>query len=221
MNCESVKKILLEEDHHNFQDLELVEHVKNCPECRAFSAEVIAANAVLGKLKTSKPILDEPELLTSRILHQIRNEQVEKRETQTSPVDTFLSWFLVRQVRFVLYLIMVLFPTVYFYEEALALKSVVALENNLSNSGLQYEASLSDNLPNLSFFYDAYKLITGEKKHLNLSKDWMVVNKTFIKELLVEYNSLSPERKKEIDELRKSLTKEQNEFLNELINIKK
>ena len=221
MNCESVKKILLEEDHHNSQDSELVEHIQNCPECKAFSAEVIAANAVLGKLKTSKPILDEPELLTSRILHQIRNEQVEQDETQHSLMDTVSNWFLVRKVRLALYLVIVLFPGVYLYEEATALKSVVVLEDNLNNAGLRYEASFSDNLPNLSFFYDAYKLITGEKKHIGLSKEWMVVNKTFLKQMLVEYNSLTPERKREVDELRKSLTKEQNEFLDELMNVKK
>ncbi|MDP2037766.1 MAG: hypothetical protein Q8L04_10320, partial [Ignavibacteria bacterium] len=99
MNCESVKNFLLEKDHHDLHDLEFAEHVKNCPECKAFSTEVIAANAVLGKLKTNKPILDEPELLTSRIMRQIRNEKVEKSETQLSLIDTVLSWFLVRKVR--------------------------------------------------------------------------------------------------------------------------
>lgn len=221
LNCESVRKTLLEGDHQNSRSIELSEHIQNCPECKSLSAEVNKANMMLGKLKESKPILDEPELLTSRILHQIKNEQVMRSKTQLSLIDTVLSWFLVRKVRLALYLIIVLFPAVYIYEEAAALKSVVVLENNLNSAGLRYEASFSDNLPNLSFFYDAYKLITGEKKHIGLSKDWLVVNKTFLKKLLIEYNSLTPERKKEVDELRKSLTKEQNEFLDELMNVKK
>lgn len=221
MNCESVKKILLEEDDHNLRDLEFALHIKNCPDCKAFSLELVTANMIIEKLQSGKPILDEPELLTSRIMRQIRNEKVEKSETQLSLIDTVLSWFMVRKVRFALYLVIVLFPSVYLYEEATALKSVVVLEDNLNNAGLRYEASFSDNLPNLSFFYDAYKLIVGEKKHIGLSKDWLVVNKTFLKQLLVEYNSLTPERKKEVDELRKSLTKEQNEFLDELMNVKK
>ncbi len=221
MNCESVKKILLEDDHQNIQSLELSEHILNCVECRTFSKEVDKAITMLGKLKDSKPILDEPEVLTSRILHQIRNEQVMRSETQLTLIDSVLSLLLLRKVRFALYLIIVLFPAVYLYEEAAALKSVVILENNLNNAGLRYEASFCDNLPNLSFFYDAYKLIAGEKKHLSLSKEWMVVNKTFLKQLLVEYDSLTPERKREADGLRKSLTKEQNEFLDELMNVKK
>lgn len=221
MNCESVKKILLEEDDQNLRDLEFALHIKNCSDCKAFSLELVTANMIIEKLQAGKPILDEPELLTSRIMSQIRNEQVEKSETQLSFIDIVLSWVLVRKVRFALYLVIVLFPAVYLYEEATALKSVVALEDNLNNAGLRYEASFSDNLPNLSFFYDAYKLIAGEKKHIGLSKDWLVVNKTFLKQLLVEYNSLTPEKKKEVDELRKSLTKEQNEFLDELMNVKK
>lgn len=221
MNCESVKKMLLEAELDISQSYSVAEHIKSCKECKSFSANISKANSLLTNLKSNKPILDEPELLTGRILHQIRNEQVEKSGRQASPVDTFLSWFMFRQVRLAIYSVMLVFSALYFYEEATALKSVVVLENNLNNAGLRYEASFGDNLPNLSFFYDAYKLITGEKKHLNLSKDWMVVNKTFIKALLVEYNSLTPERKKEVDELRKSLTKEQNEFLDELMNVKK
>jgi hypothetical protein len=217
MNCESVKKMLLEEKTATSESLEVTEHLKNCEKCRAFSSNVKIAESKIDVLKINKPILDEPELLSIAILNQIRSEQ-RRENLQPSIWDALLNWFMLKQVRLALYSIMFLFLTLYFYEEAVALKSVVTLENNLSNAGQQYEASISDNMPNLSFIYDIYKLIAGEKKHLNLSKEWLVVNKSFIKELLGEYNSLTPERKKAVDELRQSLTKEQNEFLDELMN---
>lgn len=217
MNCESVKKMLLEEKTATSESLEVTEHLKNCEKCRAFSSNVKIAESKIDVLKKNKPILDQPELLSLAILNQIRSEQ-RRENLQPSIWDALLNWFMLKQVRLALYSIMFLFLTLYFYEEAVALKNVVALENNLSNAGQQYEASISENMPNLSFFYDAYKLIVGEKKHLKLSKEWLVVNKSFIKELLGEYNSLTPERKKAVDELRQSLTKEQNEFLDELMN---
>lgn len=220
MNCESVKKMLLAEEKMISVSLEVTEHLKNCEECRVFSSNVKIAESKIEMLKTSKPILDEPELLSLAILNQIRSEQ--RREIlQPSIWDALLNWFMLKQVRLALYSIMFLFSTLYFYEEAIALKSVVTLESNLNNAGQQYEAGISDNMPNLSFFYDFYKLIAGEKKHLNLSKEWLVVNKSFIKELLGEYNSLTPEKKIKVDELKKKLTKEQIEFLDELMNVKK
>lgn len=220
MNCESVKKMLLVEEKMTSVSLEVTKHLKNCEECRAFSSNVKIAESKINMLKKNKPILDEPELLSLAILNQIRSEK--RREIlQPSIWDALLNWVMLKQVRLALYSIMFLFSTLYFYEEAVALKSVVTLENNLNNAGQQYEASISDNIPNLSFFYDIYKLIAGEKKHLNLSKEWLVVNKSFVKELLGEYNSLTPEKKIKVDELKKKLTKEQIEFLDELMNVKK
>ncbi len=219
MNCESVKKLLLEENLNDSERQEVAEHIRNCKECYSFSSQINDANGLLAKLKMSAPILDKPELLSFSILNQIRSEQ--RREVlQPSVWDTILSWFMMKQVRLALYSVLFLFAALYFYEEATALKSVVTLESNLTNAGQQYEASFSDNMPNLSFFYDAYKLLAGEKKHLNLSKEWLVVNKSFIKELLGEYNSLTPEKKKEVNEMKKKLTKEQIEFLDELMGIK-
>lgn len=220
MNCELVKKMLLVEEKMTSVSLEVTEHLKNCQECLSFSSSIKTVESQIAKLKNSKPILDEPELLSLSILNQIRSEQ-KKEILQPSIWDALLNWVMLKQVRLALYSILFLFSTLYFYEEAIALKSVVTLESNLNNAGQQYEAGISDNMPNLSFFYDIYKLIVGEKKHLNLSKEWLVVNKSFIKELLGEYNSLTPEKKIKVDELKKKLTKEQTEFLNELLNIKK
>ncbi len=220
MNCESVRKMLLEDETTTSESLKITEHLKNCEECRSFFSNIHSAESQIAKLKNSKPVLDEPELLSISILNQIRSEQ-SKGILQPSIYDALLNWVMLKQVRLALYSVLFLFSTLYFYEEAIALKSVVTLESDLNNAGQQYEASISDNMPNLSFFYDAYKLIAGEKKHLNLSKEWLVVNKSFIKELLGEYNSLTPEKKIKIDELKKKLTKEQTEFLDELMNIKK
>ncbi|MFA7420937.1 MAG: hypothetical protein WCZ90_14740 [Melioribacteraceae bacterium] len=220
MNCESVKKMLLEGETKTSENLEVTEHLKNCEECLSFSSNIKTAESQLAMLKNSKPILNEPELLSLSILNQIRSEQ-KKDILQPSILDAILNWFMLKQVRLALYSVLFLFSSLYFYEEAVALKNVVALESNLNNAGQQYEASISDNMPNLSFFYDIYKLIAGEKKHLNLSKEWLVVNKSFIKGLLGEYNSLTPEKKIKVDELKKKLTKEQTEFLDELMNVKK
>lgn len=219
MECEEIKKILLEEDASYFTSAEVQNHIDGCIECKELLNNLSQAEFVLAKLKRSLPVLENPESLSHSIIKEIKAEQRIVNEHHSFS-ETFLSWFMLPQLRLALYSLIIFFFTVYSYEEVTALKSVVTLENNLKSKGANYEASMSDNLPNLSFLYDLYKLLAGEKKHLKLSEEWLVVNKEFLRKLFTEYSSLSPEKKKEFEELRKTLTKEQNEFVDELLNNK-
>lgn len=224
MKCKDVKNILLEFESIELSEVynkELIAHISDCPQCKLFLQEIENADSVIEKLKTNPPQLDDPDLITNKILYSIRKEQLQKAGVSESFIEKTSNWFLLKQVRLALYSIIVLFTILYFYEETVALKSVLTLEENLNIAGQSYEASLSDNLPNLSFIYDLYKLVKGEKKYLNLSNDWMMVNKDALRKILNEYSSIADERMGEIEMLRKSLSKEQNEFLDEILSIKK
>ncbi|MEW6196386.1 MAG: hypothetical protein AB1521_14650 [Bacteroidota bacterium] len=220
MKCDEVKKIILESENFEYaklQNRELLKHISSCHECSHFFVNAEKADNVISRLKTSTPILEDPETLTNEILNNIRFSIVRKKQSPLTEI--IFNWLLIKQVRFALYSILLFFIVLYFYEEATALKSVIKLEENLNKAGKHYEAGFGDNLPNLSFIYDIYKMIVGEKKYMNISKEWMVVNKKLIQQILTKYNSLALDRKNEIEHLRKNLSKEQNEFLDEILNI--
>lgn len=216
MNCKSVKEILLEKEIGGEIPAEIMAHLDSCTECSEFLEQVQSEDIKLSTLKNSKPVLDYPDALTYSIMNKI----IAESETNESLFEKIQNCLMVKQVRLALYSVIVFFTVGYFYEESTALNSVISLENKLNAAGTQYNASLTDNLPNLSFLYDVYKLLTGETKHLKLSEEWLVVNKEFLRKLFAEYDSLSPQKKKEFEELRKTFTKEQNEFVDELLNSK-
>lgn len=219
MECENIKKILLEEDPNSFTKEEVQLHVENCKECKALLNNVNHSNLILTKLKRSIPVLEDPDSLSNSILNEVKAER-RMVNTHHSFGETLLSWFMLPQMRLALYSLIIFFVVIYSYEEVTALKSVVTLENNLKSKGVNYEAGMSDNMPNLSLLYDLYKILAGEKKHLKLTEEWLLVNKEFLRKLFAEYNSLTPEKKKEFEELRKTFTKEQNEFVDDLLNNK-
>lgn len=214
MNCKSVQEILLEKETGEKIPAELMVHLDSCASCKTFLEQVQSADKELLALRNSKPVLEYPDALTNSIMRSVSL----KNENRESFLDKLQYYLMMKQVRLALYSVIIIFAVGYFYEESTALNSVINLENKLNAAGTQYNASLSDNLPNLSFLYDVYKLLAGEKKHLKLSEEWLVVNKDFLRKLFAEYDLLSPEKKKEFEELRKSLTKEQNEFVDELLN---
>lgn len=216
MDCDSVKKSLME-SIVSAGDKEIVEHISNCGECSSFASDIEAVNTLVGKLKNSKPTLDEAEQLTLRIMNQIENEIKYNKAERSSFTEKFFDWLFVPQLRVILYSILFLLTGLYFLEEATALNDVIELENHLNDAGSRYEASFTEDIPNLSFLYDAYKMLIGERKHVNLSKEWMIVNKKFIKEVFLEYDNLSPEKKGIIDKLRQNITAEQKEFIDELL----
>jgi hypothetical protein len=224
MSCEEIKKVLLEAESIEeiiSNQIKIREHIERCSVCKLFIDKLKIADNNLSKLKQSRPELEEPELLTNRIMYKIRTELVAKEQNHKSVYDRISHWLILKQVRLALYSAILFFTVIYFYEEAAALNSLVKLETQLSETGQNYEASITDNLPNLSFLYDLYKLIKGDQKYLSLSKEWLVVNKGLLKQLLLEYDSLTPEKIKAFEKLRKNLTKEQNELLDEIMSLNK
>lgn len=222
MNCKQIEKLLFSKRRDELTPAEnnLIEkHILSCRGCKSNYELIQKAESVLIKMKLQQPFLDNEEFLVNSIMREVKRRpsdlKYEKEITFFGRVVLFVSQ---KTVRYALTSVLLIMVSLYMLEEYSAVKEITQLENQLNNtaqvSNRKAEIISFDN-DILKFFYDSYKFVRGNSSYVKLSKDWLLVNKEDLKNLLFDYEKLDEPTKTKIKSLQSELLSQKDLIFSE------
>jgi len=208
MNCKSIHKMILEKHSSELSagENELIQnHILSCPECREYLKKTKNAEDYLLELSKSIPITVNDDLMADSI-YSIINAQ-SKILNQNSFINEFFNWFQKDLVRYAIIAILFSIMGFYGYQEYYTAKRIYALEKQLSQSteNNQTTAAISTQLIDAYWIYGLYKYLNGSNAYWEVKGNVIVINKSNLKTLLMDYNKLSVEEQNEIVKMKKQL----------------
>ncbi|MBI5729789.1 MAG: zf-HC2 domain-containing protein [Ignavibacteriales bacterium] len=215
MNCRQIEELIFSKrlDELTPAEKSIIEkHISSCHDCKSIYESVQRAESVLVKMKIQQPILDNEEILVDSIMQKVNSKSSnQKYENEFYFFEKLILFVSQKSVRYALTAILFIMVSLYMFEEYSAVKNITQLENQLNNTAQVIETKaeiISFDNEILKFFYDAYKFARGNSSYVKLSKDWLLVNKEDLKNLLLDYEKLDEHTKTKIKSL-------QNELLNQ------
>ncbi len=224
-NCGQIKELISSKlfDELTAAERSLIEeHISSCNKCKSIYKETQKADNVIVKMKTVQPILDNEEFFVDAIMEKISKQHpTQKHETEYYFYEKLLLFVSHKSVRYALTTILFIMMSLYMFEEYSAVKDITQLENQLNKtaqlSNTKAEIISFDNVV-LKFFYDAYKFARGNSSYVKLSKDWLLVNKEDLRNLLLDYEKLDEPTKAKIQSLQSELLNQKNPIFSETEN---
>lgn len=211
-NCGQIKELIsskqldeLTPGERNF----IEEHISSCNECKSIYETIMKADNVIAKMKTTKPVLSNEEFLIEAIMQKVNKpHSSQNKEAEYYFYDKLLLFVSHKSVRYALTTILFVMMSLYMFEEYSAVKDITRLESQLNKiaqvNNTKAEIISFDNVL-LKFFYDAYKFARGNSSYVKLTKDWLLVNKKDLRNLLLDYEKLDEPTKVKIKSLQSEL----------------
>jgi len=226
-NCGQIKELVsskqldeLTTDERNF----IEEHISSCNECKNIYETIKKADNVIAKMKTTQPVLSNEEFLIDAIMQKVnRPHSSRNKEIEHYFYEKLLLFVSHKSVRYVLTTILFIMMSLYMFEEYSAVKDITRLESQLNKtaqlSNTKAEIISFDNVV-LKFFYDAYKFARANSSYVKLSKEWLLVNKEDLRNLLLDYEKLDEPTKAKIQSLQSELLNQKEIMFSETENSK-
>lgn len=208
MNCEKLHKILVENNISELSSHEydlIQKHIVTCSKCKEYLEKITKAEDYLIGLSKIKPTPINDELMADSI-NSIINAQ-SKILNQNSFINEFFNWFQKDLVRYAIIGILLSIVGFYGYQEYYTAKRIYVLEKQLSQSAEnnQTNAAISTQLIDVNWIYGLYKYLSGSNAYWEVKGNVIVINKSNLKTLLMDFNKLSGEEQNEIVKLKKQL----------------
>jgi len=226
-NCGQIKELISSKLLDEFTTAErnlIEEHILSCNECKGIYEAIKKADNVLVKMKTVQPIIDNEDFFIDAIMQNVNKpHSTQIHKTEYYFYEKLLLFISHKSVRYALTTILFIMMSLYMFEEYSAVKDITQLENQLNKtaqlSNTKAEIISFDNVV-LKFFYDAYKFARGNSSYVKLSKDWLLVNKEDLRNLLLDYEKLDEPTKAKIQSLQSELLNQKEIMFSENENSK-
>jgi len=222
MNCSQIKELVFSKrlDELTPAEKSIIEkHISLCQDCENIYESFQKAESVLGKMKIRQPILDNEEFLVDSIMQKVNSKSSDQKyENEFYFFEKLILFVSQKLVRYALTAILFIIVSLYMFEEYSAVKNIIQLESQLNNT-VQVNNSkaeiISFNNDILKFFYDTYKFAHGNSSYVKLSKDWLLVNKEDLRNLLLDYEKLDQPTKTKIKSLQSELLNQKDLIFSE------
>jgi hypothetical protein len=181
-------------------------HILSCPECREYLKKAKDAEDYLFELSKSMPIPVNSDLMADSIISNINPQK--KSPYPNSFIVDFFNWLQKDIIRYAFIAILFLISGFYGYQEYYTVKKLYALEKHLSQISANdlSSAVISTQLNyGVSWIYDLYKYLNGSNYYWEIKENTIVINKSNLKKLFMDYNKLSYNEQNEINKLKKQL----------------
>lgn len=226
-NCGQIKELISSKLFDELTTAErnfIEEHISSCSECKNIYETIKRADNVIIKMKTVQPVLDNEEYLIDAIMQKINKPNfTQNNEREYYSHEKILQFVFHKSVRYALTTILFIMMSLYMFEEYSAVKDITQLESQLNKtaqlSNTKAEIISFDNAV-LKFFYDAYKFARGNSSYVKLSKEWLLVNKEDLRNLLLDYEKLDEPTKAKIQSLQSELLNQKEIMFSENENSK-
>lgn len=222
MNCRQIEELIFSKrlDELTPAEKSIIEkHISDCPECKSIYDAIQKTESVLVKMKIQQPILDNEKILVDSIMQKVnKTVSIPKHKTEFSFFDKLMLFVSQKSVQYALTAILFIMVSLYMFEEYSAVKNITQLENQLNNTAQVIETKaeiISFDNEILKFFYDAYKFAHGNSSYVKLSKDWLLVNKEDLRNLLLDYEKLDEPTKTKIKSLQSELLNQKDLIFSE------
>jgi hypothetical protein len=209
MNCKSIQKKI--QGKHSSElstgENELIQnHILSCPGCREYLKKSKETEDYLLALSKSMPIPVNDDLMADSIISAINTQK--KSLYPNSFIVDFFNWIQKDIVRYAFIAILFLISGYYCYQEYYTVKKLYALEKHLSQISINdvNAAVIPIQLTNgVSWIYDLYKYLNGSNYYWEIRENTIVINKSNLKKLFMDFNKLSYDEQNEIINLKKQL----------------
>ena len=212
MKCGQIEELIFSKRSDELTPVEksiIEKHILSCPKCKSIYGSTLKAESVLVKMKTHQPVLKNEEFLVDSIMQKIISSPAnQKFENQFYLLEKLILFVSQKTVRYALASFLFIMLSTYMFEEYSAVKNITELENRLNITALTVETRaemVSFDNGVLKFFYDAYKFARGNSSYIKLTKDWLLVNKKDLRNLLLDYEKLDEPTKAKIQSLQREL----------------
>jgi hypothetical protein len=194
MNCRSINKLLfLKPDELSKKEMKkLSSHLENCSNCWVEREEIKKAYGVMSGINKLKPVEVDSPFFEEEILRSIE-ELTGKKSKSEELINAIVGFLSKSQIRFVLSALLVFIFGFYFFEESSMVSGISRLEKNTSESFSSEVISsgvLDNQIKVLNVLPELYDLINRKKNYAELSENWILINKSGLKEILQLYDKL-------------------------------
>lgn len=209
MKCESLHKLVLEKNTSELtiSENDLIQnHIVGCNECREFMKKINNVEGYLFALNQSTPIPVNDELMADNIFSNIRNQN--KMHKSSSFLNDFYYWIQKDVVRYAFIAILFSIVGFYGYQEYYTVKRIYSLEKQLTHINKNNSNAAVNPIQlnkDVTWVYDLYKYLSGTTSYWQIRGDIIVINKSNLKKLLMDYDKLSKDEQNEILKLKQVL----------------
>ena len=194
MKCaEFREKMFLRDDELTAEELKGIErHRDECAACAAEYDSLQPVHRVARLLQHNEPKLTNPGFITGTILNKLRHDQLLALRT-TTMYDRFIVWLSTPGVRLASASLLFAIVGSFALEYSSAYLQIKELESTMTRTSRERgPRSVSTLAPGdaADMISDAAKVIAGKKSYLEVSGDWVMINRGSIKKLVLLYNEL-------------------------------
>jgi len=209
MNCKSIHKLILGKNSSELshEEYEIIQnHILTCPGCREYLKKAINAEEYLLALSKSKPMPFNDDLIADSILSNIIPQK--KSLYSKSFIVNLFYWIQKDIVRYAFIAILLIIIGFYGYQEYYTVNRLYSLEMHLTQISANDPGSVvipAQITNGVSWVYDIYKYLNGSTNYLELRGNTIVINKSNLKKLLMDYSKLNYNEQREVMDLKKQL----------------
>lgn len=175
--------------------IQLEHHKSECASCAAEYARVESARKTIRAMNSRPPVVSDPLLLINEVIGRI--ERGEKKASPSAPqsaLDRLTLWLSVPIVRGAMAGLLLLISGSFVVEYTSGFVTMKGAEEEIERSSSfhdQYSAAGMMDQGNLvNTAAELLKLISGKRSYVELSNDWVVMDKQSFGQLLLLYKNL-------------------------------
>ena len=212
MNCRDIEKLLYLNRPGELSAKEqkkLKNHLSKCTDCASLKINIEKYNTVYASLQNSKPVINEPEMLSTRIMNNIKPEQVSNKQSEKF-IEIFASWFYKPIIKYSFMVVLLLMLSSLFVQQIKITNSISKLESQATNyspakrtklSGLFTKIKQTDFRNADRSLHNKSILLTIRKNINNLGRNNKIAFYTAIKTIPELKNLSSPSKIKKKNSL--------------------
>jgi len=172
----------------------LERHRSECAACAAEYARVESVRKITAALKAQNPVFTYPLLLTNSVISRIEEDAVPVRSSRPeSFFDRLAAMLAAPGMRIVMASLLLFIAGVFAVEYTSAYVSIKGYEehiNTISSQDKDAAAAMMAQGNLLTTAEDLSKLISGKQSFVEVSENWVMINKNSLEKLLLLYDEL-------------------------------
>ena len=133
MNCDGYRRMLYlyrQGELTNREAEELVQHLHSCESCRMEQERIGAVDEIVRRLRSQTPAIEDPNLMTSRVMAKIRS--VENEDASPGMLDQLLEFFALPHIRIIASAFIILVTGTFLFQYVALFSDIHTLELSAS-----------------------------------------------------------------------------------------
>jgi hypothetical protein len=196
MKCNEFQELMyLRDDELDAGELsELKRHRSECTGCAAEYERAESIRKITDLLKVQNPVLSDPLILMNSVLSRIENDALKVHASRSeSAFDRFVAVLAEPRLRIAMVSLLFIITGTFTVEYTSAYVYMKSYEVRIDKSSSQQEdaaAMLIGQGNLLTTAEDLSKLISGKQSFVEVSENWVMINKNSLEKLLLLYDEL-------------------------------